>query len=124
MKLLTALSFLVLIATEAPARKARTIYMNDKKMEPISVGLGRSTILSFPMKPNKVIFGNQGLFAVEYVDNDLAIAALRPGAHSNLFVYVEGRRFGFDLATSGGAGDEIVLIRDTVDKAIKLRGKR
>ena len=44
---------------------ARTVYLSDKKMQAISVGAGRSTILSFPSKPTKVILGNQGMFAVE-----------------------------------------------------------
>lgn len=107
----------------AEAKKARTVYLNDKKMETISISPGRSTILSFPSKPSKVIVGNQGLFAVEYVENDLAIAAVRTPAHSNLFVYLEGRRFGFDLRTTAGGGDQIVLVRDSDDAKLKVRIK-
>lgn len=118
------LTLLILMAgPDASAKKARTAYLSDKTMEPVVVGIGRSTILNFPMKPNKVILGNQGQFAVEYVDNDLAIAALRVGARSNLFVYVEGRRFGFDLRTTQGVGDEIVVVRDVIDQKVKVRVK-
>ena len=67
-----------------------------------------------------MILGGQGLFAVEYVESDIAITALKPSAHSNLFVYVEGRRFGFDL-TTGTPGDEIVLIRDSNDRKMKVK---
>ena len=66
-----------------------------------------------------MILGNQGLFAVEYVENDLAIAALRGEAKGNLFVYMEGRRFAFDLATISAGGDEIILVRDVVEKPVR-----
>jgi hypothetical protein len=106
------------------AAPARTVYLSESTMATIRVVPGRSTILSFPVKPNKVILGNQGLFAVEYVENDLAVAALRSEARSNLFVYMEGRRFAFDLRTSP-QGDEIILVRDAVEKEIEklMRGK-
>ena len=103
--------------------QARNVFLSDKKTEPVLIGVGRSSILSFPSKPTKVILGSQGQFAVEYVENDLAIAALKPGAHSNLFVYLEGRRFGFDLRTTSGVGDEIVLIRDSDDRKVKVKIK-
>ena len=32
---------------------------------------GRTTVLSFPSRPTKVILGNRGVFAVEYVENDI-----------------------------------------------------
>lgn len=106
------------------AGQARTVYLSEKTMASVRVTPGRSTILSFPVKPNKVIVGNQGLFAVEYVETDLAIAALRGEARSNLFVYMEGRRFAFDLKTAPD-GDEIILVRDAVEKEIEklIRGK-
>lgn len=103
--------------------QARNVFLSDKKTEPVQIGVGRSSILSFPSRPSKVILGSQGQFAVEYVENDLAIAALKPGAHSNLFVYLEGRRFGFDLRTTSGIGDEIVLIRDSEDRKVKVKIK-
>lgn len=116
----SALLFLI-ASLSAFGAKARTIYLSETDMASIRVVPGRSTILSFPIKPNKVILGNQGLFAVEYVENDLAIAALRAEARGNLFVYMEGRRFAFDLATVAASGDEIILVRDSVEKPV--RGK-
>ena len=59
--------------------------------------------------------------AVEYIENDLAIAALRSEARGNLFVYMEGRRFAFDLATVSGSGDEIILVRDFVEKPVRWK---
>ena len=110
-----------LIAGDAMGAKARNIFLDSRRTEPITIGLGRSTILNFPMKPSKVVLGNQGLFAIEYVDADLAVSALSPRAHSNLFVYVEGRRFGFDLQAKAGFGDEIVIVRDLTEKRQQVR---
>ena len=80
-------------------------------------------MLSFPAKPSKVILGNSGLFAVEYVENDLALAALQAPAHSNLFVYLEGRRYGFDLRTVPTGGDDVLFIRDGKSRRLKVRIK-
>lgn len=62
--------------------------------------------------------GDQGLFAIEYVESDLAIAPVKSGATTNLFVYLEGRRFSFELIAlpSHGDFDEIVLVRDGLSK--------
>jgi hypothetical protein len=111
-----------LITTIAQAKNARTVHMTDKRTEAIYIPVGKTAILSFPTKPTKVILGNQGLFGVEYVEQDLAISPLKMGAHSNLFVYLEGRRFGFDLkASSSDAGDEIILVRDAEEKKLKVK---
>ena len=96
------------------AQAARTVTLTEKDMAKISLRVGRTTVLSFPMKPAKVILGNPGAFAIEYVENDLAIAPLQPKGRTNLFVYLEGRRFSFDLEASEGKADEIVLIRDAI----------
>ncbi len=105
------------------AKNARTIHLNDRKTENIFVTPGKSVILNFPSRPTKVILGNKGLFAVEYVEQDLALNALKYPAHSNAFVYLEGRRFGFNLTTVSDGGDEIVLVRDTVEQKIKVKIK-
>ncbi len=105
------------------AMKAKTIILSDKKVAKIRLTPGRSTILSFPMKPTKVILGNSGIFTVEYVENDLALAALMSPARSNMFVYLYGRRFAFDLVTVRKRGDEIIVIRDDKDKDVKVKIK-
>lgn len=102
------------------AKEARTVKLNDRKVAQIYVRAGRSTILNFPLKPSKVILGNTGAFAVQYIENDLAISPLTAGASSNLFVYLQGRRFGFDLVPSQAA-DEIVIVRDILDKNVPVR---
>ncbi len=99
----------------AHAKGVRTVKLDQMTVARILVSPGRSTILSFPSKPAKVILGNQGIFAVEYVENDLAIAALSARSHSDLFVYLEGRRFAFDLEAVPAGGDTIVLVRDALE---------
>ena len=102
------------------AKEARTVKLDDKKVAQIYVRVGRSTVLNFPVKPSKVILGNTGAFAVQYIENDLAISPLQVGASSNLFVYLQGRRFGFDLVPRTES-DEIVIVRDILDKAVPVR---
>ena len=100
----------------AHSKEVRTVRLDQTTVARIYIAPGRSTILSFPSKPAKVILGNQGVFAVEYVENDLALAALSTRAHSDLFVYVEGRRFAFDLVVVRDGADTIVLVRDAAEE--------
>lgn len=107
----------------AHAKEVRTLRLNQQTIGQIKVTPGKTTILSFPSKPSKVVLGGQGMFAVEYIENDIAIAALRGNAHSNIFVYLDGRRFAFDLSTAPSNGDEVVFIRDQIDAQMKVRKK-
>jgi hypothetical protein len=110
--------FLICVSAFSFAKSPRTLYLNDTKMGTIYVSPNRTAILSFPTKPSKIILGQKSLFAVEYVEQDLAISPLKVPASSNLFVYLEGRRFGFNLV-SGSGGDDIVVIKDAEEKPKK-----
>ena len=108
--------FSLLVATFLPVsgvfgKDARTIHLDEKQVAPIVVS-SRGTVLSFPIKPTKVILGRAESFGIEYIDNDLAISPLSSTAHSNLFVYISGRRFSFDLTTSMNEGSSVILVRD------------
>jgi len=105
------------------AAETHTLRLKSEVIGKIRVTPGRSTVLSFPSKPLKVILGNKGVFAIQYVENDLAIAALTPGAQSNMFVYLEGRRFAFDLRAVPSGGDEMVFIRDDKDRLTEVQLK-
>jgi hypothetical protein len=110
------------------ASEVRTVRLTQTMVARIQVTPGKSTVLSFPSKPTKVILGNQGVFAIEYVENDLAVAALAAHSRSNLFVYLEGRRFAFDLVAVPSGGDAIVLVRDAPPdeakkKPVKPKGR-
>ena len=123
--ILLSILFALFCFHQAHAKDVRTLRLDQTTVARIFISPGRSTILSFPSKPAKVILGNQGVFAVEYVENDLAIAALSGRSHSDLFVYLQGRRFAFDLVVIPAGGDTIVLIRDAVeDPPHSLKQKR
>ncbi len=114
--------FLMCLSGLSYAKKPRTLYLNDTKMETIYVSPNRTAILSFPTRPSKIILGQKSLFAVEYVEQDLAISPIKIPASSNLFVYLEGRRFGFNLV-SGSGGDDIVVIKDAKEEKQTKRTK-
>ncbi len=104
------------------AKDVRTLKLNDKTVAHIKVS-PKGTVLSFPTKPSKVIVGSRGMFGLEYVANDIAISSLSKNSRSNMFVYLDGRRFTFDLSTSEVDGDQIILIRDDFENQIKVKMK-
>ncbi|MBI4925317.1 MAG: hypothetical protein HY843_05280, partial [Bdellovibrio sp.] len=81
------------------AKNIKLLRLNNNVVATVKIS-PKGTIISFPTKPTKVILGNKGSFGIEYVENDLAVSALSSHAQSNLFVYLEGRRFAFNLSTS------------------------
>ncbi len=120
---LTYAIMFTLWAQSARGSQARTVKLDDKKVARIFITPGRSTILSFPLKPSKVVLGNNGAFKVEYIDNDLAISVRASGLRSNLFVYLQGRRFAFDLVGVSTLSDEIILVRDLAEVSVPLKLK-
>lgn len=120
------LLFSLLMSTFIPmtgfARDAKTIHLDEKQIAQVTIS-SRGTVLSFPIKPTKVILGRANSFGIEYIDNDLAISPLSSTAHSNLFVYIYGRRFSFDLTTSMNEGNSVILVRDQFSVPPKKIGK-
>lgn len=114
---LTALIFFLLsvFVVNCFAEEARVVKLTESNVAKILVST-RGTVLNFPAKPTKVILGRSGSFGIEYVENDLAISPLSGSSRSNLFVYVLGRRFSFDLVTSGVAGSSVIQVRDSLEK--------
>jgi hypothetical protein len=51
---------------------------------------------------------------LQYVENDLAVSPLKADARSNLFVYLYGRRFSFDLRSGPNAGSSLVIVKDAI----------
>lgn len=115
----------LLLMGNAYAQEVKTVYLSNTQVAAIPV-LIRGTVLSLPTKPSKVILGNTGSFGIEYVENDLAISPLRSNARSNLFVYMLGRRFTFDLKATEIGGQSIVVVRDAIEapQGVKSRGKK
>tara|TARA_B110001454_G_scaffold215953_1_gene238306 strand:- start:804 stop:1193 length:390 start_codon:yes stop_codon:yes gene_type:complete len=119
--LLLLFVFLAEIISEAKVKsKTKIILCDEARAQRVVVPYGRVTALNFPASPKEVIPGESG-FDFKTIRSDLVIKALRPGAKTNLLVYLEGRRCSFHLATGNGAGDEIILIRDSGDKTFEVK---
>ena len=99
--------------------KQKVIPCDEIHSQLVIIPYGRVTVLNFPASPKEVIPGEAG-FDFKTIRSDLVIKALRPGAKTNLLVYLEGRRCSFHLA-SGPVGDEIILIRDPKEKAFEVK---
>ena len=96
------------------ADSVKTVYMSDNSVAQIAVS-PKGMVLSFPTKPSKVILGNGSAFGVEYVENDIALTPVSVRSRANLFVYMLGRRFSFDLVASPSAGHAVVMVRDQIE---------
>lgn len=101
-----------------PTKGVKTIRLDDQAVATIRVNRN-GTVINFPTKPKKVILGRKQAFDIEYIENDVAIAALSSNASSNLFVYLHGRRYAFRLYVVSQGGDEIILVRDALDSRMK-----
>ena len=110
----------MLVDQHAYAADAEVMRLSDSGTGVITIS-GRGTVLSFPMKPTKVILGKANSFGIEYCDNDLAISPLTQTARSHLYVYLYGRRFSFDLITSMDGGHAVILVRDARDVSTKVK---
>lgn len=116
-----------LLASLAHAGRVRTLYTNDRVMQPIFLAMGRSTILRFDEKPKTSVIGNQNYFNVEYLGNDLTIQP-QGVTTTNLFVYTESQTYGLILKVGSEAQyDDLVYVRfkpgyvSTVDSEPKKR---
>lgn len=105
-------------AKPLPTKGVKTIRLDDQAVATIRVNKN-GTVINFPTKPKKVILGRKQAFDIEYIENDVAVAALSSNASSNLFVYLHGRRYAFRLYVVPQGGDEIILVRDALDDRMK-----
>lgn len=99
------------------AQSVKTIKICDKNVAPIVIST-KGTVLDFPSEPEKVILGTKGAFSIEYIRTDLAISPLNMQAKSNLFVYLQGRRFALDLSTSS-MGTSLFYIKDCDEEKLR-----
>ena len=92
---------------------------DESRPQVVHIPIGRVSVLNFPTNPKEAIPGEAG-FDLKTMHQDLVIKALRPGASTNLFVYLEGRRCFFHLISSKN-GDEILFVRDPQEKTIEVK---
>lgn len=107
------------LSSQIFAQSVKTIKLCDKNVAPISIST-KGTVLDFPSEPEKVILGTKGSFSIEYIRTDLAISPLSLSAKSNLFVYLQGRRFALDLSSSP-VGTSLYYIKDCDDDKVKVQ---
>lgn len=117
----TILLFLSLIP-QIHAEEGKTIKLCEKNIA-IARILIRGTVLEFPTEPEKVFLGTKGTFSIDYMKSDLVVSPLRIGARSNLFVYLQGRRFVLDLSTSEVGGASLYFIKDCESERIQPEAK-
>ncbi|MBK9293312.1 MAG: hypothetical protein IPM57_02540 [Oligoflexia bacterium] len=98
----------------------KVIVCDEYKAKTVRVATGRLTVINFPVTPKEIMPG-EATFDFKQLKNDLAIKSLRPGAKTNIFVYMQERRCSFNLVTVSGDGDDILYVRDPKDRQIEVK---
>ncbi|MDH5582146.1 MAG: hypothetical protein OEY33_09605 [Bdellovibrionales bacterium] len=105
------LIFSLFLVPSSFGKTVREITVNDSKMENVYLNLGKSTILRFQEKPQKIVIGNKNYFHLQFIQNDIAIQPLS-NVSTNLFVYGEYRTYGFLLFPgTKDRSDDLVKIK-------------
>ena len=104
--LLLLCSIAIFAALSGSIKEAR---INDNEMQPVTLRMGKSTVLRFEDKPERIVVGNQNYLNIEYVANDVTIQPLAPMT-TNLFVYTKKKTYGF-IVTVSKKGDYDDLIK-------------
>jgi hypothetical protein len=89
-------------------------------MQTVFIRPNYGTVINFPIKPDNVVLGGKNQFNVEYIKNDIVLTALTSNANTNLFVYLLGRRCGFQLTASQVKQDSLVKIQDPEEMKMKV----
>ena len=111
MKRLVVIGLWLSGSTVAIAGGIRTVQVNDTKMQPINLKMGRASVLRFFDKPTKVVIGNQNYYSIEFVANDLTIQPLGD-VETNLFVYTLYHTYGFILRVCHSCRyDDLLYVR-------------
>jgi len=100
--------------------KEKSVTCDGLILQKVKVALGRVTMINFPVKPKDVVAGSS-LFDFKQIKDDLAIKALRSNGRTNVFVYMQERRCGFDLVTVSSGGDDIVYVRDPKELQMEVK---
>jgi hypothetical protein len=111
---------LIMMDQSQAATELRTVKCDESKMSEVYVKPNFTAIINFPIKPDNVVLGGKNQFGIEYIKNDIALTALSSTAKTNLFVYLFGRRCGFQLMASSQRHDNLILVRDPEETKIKV----
>ena len=111
MKSLILASTLLCHSLVTQASGIRTAYVNDTRMHPINLKMGKASVLRFAEKPVKVVIGNQNYYSIEFIENDLTIQPLGR-VETNLFVYTPYHTYGFILRVCSRCRyDDLVYVK-------------
>lgn len=102
--------------------RVRTLTLDDTKMYPVFLKLGKSTVLRFNERPTKVVIGNKNYFNLEFIENDLAIQPLGV-VNTNIFIYTKPKTYGMMLKVGSGNYDDLVKVRWKIPSSLKSRTK-
>ena len=100
----------------------QSIRCDSNHAQLVRVAAKSITTLSFPVKPKDIIPG-ENAFDFHRIGGDLIIKPLKPGAETNVLVYMSERRCAFQLKTVSGPGDGILTVEDPEDKLFEARFK-
>ena len=91
-------------------RDIKTVNLSENEIYPLTLVLGKTTLLRFSEKPQKIIFGNKNYFNIENADRDVALQPLSR-VSTNMFVYTEKQTFGFDVSVCESCrGDDFIKV--------------
>jgi hypothetical protein len=119
MTYLFRLLLFISLTSSARAETGKVIRLCDNNVAKIFIS-SRGTALDFPTEPQDVVLGAKGSFSIKYIRNDLTISPTAVNSRSNLFVYLQGRRFVLDLTTST-SGATLYFIKDCMEEKIKVK---
>lgn len=117
--MLTNFFMLLFMPAIAMAKPGKIITCDDTRSQTVRIPGGKVTTLNFPTTPKEAIPGEGG-FDIRRIQQDLIIKAMRPGASTNLIVYLESRRCLFHLV-SASYGDESLFVRDAKEKTVEVK---
>ena len=112
---------LLMITLLPHAYAAKNVKCDENRSLQVLVKPNFATVFSFPIKPDQVVMGSKNQFAVEYIKNDLAVTALNYNANTNMFVYLLGRRCGFQLKASLSASESLIKVMDPDENKMKVK---
>lgn len=105
------ISLIVCITT---AKEAKTVQLSEHQIYPLMLALGKTTLLRFSEKPQKLIIGNKNYFNIENNGTDIALQPLGKVA-TNLFVYTNDQTFSFTIKVCENcASDDFVNVHRKV----------
>lgn len=102
------------------AKEVSTRELKPKQILEVYLSLGKTTLLRFEEKPQKIIIGNKNYFNLETTDNDIALQPLSR-ATTNLFVYLKDQTYSFILKTCDACNyDDFIIVKKKQDSVEEI----